>query len=221
MKIQDYLQVLRRRGWIIVLMVLLTASSTFVFSKLQVPVYRSSVRVGIQAARPDWGAAQTIKVLLDSYVSFMYTRPRAQEVIDDLGLMRTPEDLKGDVTIASDNLQMTIQIDVDDYDGEQANRIAQRWAELLVEWRNSENQKQNKEDRVFATILEEPTYRLLRPKTLINVAAGSIFGLILGVLVVLVLEWADAGIIYAPRELEESAGLSVIGIIPPVSSLKK
>lgn len=221
MKVQDYLQVLRRRGWIILVTILVTATSAFGFSKLQTPVYRSSVRVGIQTARADWGAAQTVKILLDSYVSFMYTRPIAQEVIDDLGLMRMPEDLKGDVKIASDSLQLTIQIDVDDFDGEQANRIARRWAEILVDWRNSENQKQLKEDRVFATILEEPTYRLLRPKIAINVAAASIFGLIFGVLVVWILEWLDIGIIYTPHELEEVADLSVVGVIPPVSSARK
>ncbi len=184
-------------------------------------MYRSSVRVGIQAARADWGAAQTIKILLDSYVSTIYTRPYAEQVVEDLGLMRNPDALKSDVTMASDNQDITIQIDVDDYDGEQANRIAKRWAELLVQWRDSENQRQLKPDRVFATILEEPTYRLLRPKTAINTAAGGIFGLIIGAVTVLGLEWLDAGLIRTPLELEREAGLSVVGVIPVASSAKE
>lgn len=214
MKVQDYVNILRRRGWIVILTVLVTASSAFVYSKLQTPVYRSSVQVGIQAARPDWGAAQTVQILLDSYVSFMYTRPEAQKVIDELGLMRTPEELKGDVTIASDRQDLTIQIDVDDPDGEQANRIARTWAEHLVRWRDSENQRQMKPDRVFATILEEPTYHQIRPKTKINTAAGGIFGLLIGTLVVMVIEWLDAGLVRTPGEVEQSANLSVVGVIP-------
>jgi capsular polysaccharide biosynthesis protein len=213
-KVQDYVNILRRRGWIVILTVLVTASSAFVYSKLQTPVYRSSVQVGIQAARPDWGAAQTVQILLDSYVSFMYTRPEAQKVIDELGLMRTPEELKGDVTIASDRQDLTIQIDVDDPDGEQANRIARTWAEHLVRWRDSENQRQMKPDRVFATILEEPTYHQIRPKTKINTAAGGIFGLLIGTLVVMVIEWLDAGLVRTPGEVEQSANLSVVGVIP-------
>lgn len=216
MNIQDIVDILRRRGWLIVLTVLVTAGSAFAFSKLQTPVYRSSVRVGIQG-RTDWGAAQTVKILLDSYVAFMYRRPVAQEVIDRLELMRTPEDLKSDVTIASDTQDLTIQIDVDDYDGEQANRIAKAWAEELVRWRDQENRLQNKPDRVFATILEEPQYRLLRPKTMINTAAGGVFGLLIGAMVVIGLEWLDAGLIREPREIEHEVGLTVVGVVPPVT----
>ncbi len=221
MKIQDYIQVLKRRGWLIGLIAILTAGSALGFSLIQAPVYRSSVDIGIQAARTDWGLAQTVKILLDSYVTVMHTRPWAERVIEDLDLMLEPPDLLGDVIIASDSQNLTIQIDVDSNDGEQANRIAKRWAELLVQWRDSENQKQQKEDRVFAQILQEPTYRLLRPKWKINTAAGAVFGLLLGALAVIALEWFDAGIIRTPRALEEQTGLTVVGIIPPITSTKR
>ena len=214
MNIQDIVSILRRRGWLIVLAVIVTAGSAFAFSELQTPIFRSSVRVGIQG-RTDWGAAQTVKILLDSYVAFMYRRPVAQEVIERLGLMRTPDELKSDVTIASDTQDLTIQIDVDDPNGEQANRIAKAWAEELVRWRDQENQLQNKPDRVFATILEEPQYRLLRPKTMINTAAGGVFGLLIGAMVVIGLEWLDAGLIRDPREIEHKVGLTVVGVVPP------
>ena len=214
MNIQDIVSILRRRGWLIVLAVIVTAGSAFAFSELQTPLFRSSVRVGIQG-RTDWGAAQTVKILLDSYVAFMYRRPVAQEVIERLGLMRTPDELKSDVTIASDTQDLTIQIDVDDPNGEQANRIAKAWAEELVRWRDQENQLQNKPDRVFATILEEPQYRLLRPKTMINTAAGGVFGLLIGAMVVIGLEWLDAGLIRDPREIEHKVGLTVVGVVPP------
>jgi len=220
-KIQDYIQVLKRRGWLIGLIAILTAGSALGFSLIQAPVYRSSVDIGIQAARTDWGLAQTVKILLDSYVTVMHTRPWAERVIEDLDLMLEPPDLLGDVIIASDSQNLTIQIDVDSNDGEQANRIAKRWAELLVQWRDSENQKQQKEDRVFAQILQEPTYRLLRPKWKINTAAGAVFGLLLGALAVIALEWFDAGIIRTPRALEEQTGLTVVGIIPPITSTKR
>jgi capsular polysaccharide biosynthesis protein len=150
----------------------------------------------------------------------MYRRPIAEEVIERLALMRTPEELKGDVTIASDSQEITIQIDVDDYDGEQANRIAKTWAELLVQWRDSENQYQLKPDRVYATILEEPTYHLLRPKTAINTAAGGVFGLLIGAIVVVGMEWLDAGLIRFGPELE-ALDLTVLGIIPPAGPAKE
>jgi capsular polysaccharide biosynthesis protein len=215
--IQDYVDIVRRRGWIIILVAAITAASALGFSLVQPEVYRSSVKIGIQG-RTDFGAAQTVKMLLDSYVAFMYRRPVAQQVIEELDLYYTPDELKSNVTIASDSQDMTIQIDVDDHDGELANRIAKAWASELVEWRQQQNEEQLKPDRVFATILEEPTYRLLRPKKLINTAAGGIFGLLLGALTVVGLEWLNAGLIQSANELEQKTGLTVMGIIPPKPS---
>lgn len=217
MSIQDYVDIVRRRGWIIILVAAITAASALGFSLVQPEVYRSSVKIGIQG-RTDFGAAQTVKMLLDSYVAFMYRRPVAQQVIEELDLYYTPDELKSNVTIASDSQDMTIQIDVDDHDGELANRIAKAWASELVEWRQQQNEEQLKPDRVFATILEEPTYRLLRPKKLINTAAGGIFGLLLGALTVVGLEWLNAGLIQSANELEQKTGLTVMGIIPPKPS---
>ena len=173
MKIQDYVRILRHRGWIILLAAVVTAASAFVFSKLQTPVYRSSVEVSIQLARPDFGLTQSAKWLLNSFSATMWSERNAQEIINRLDLMRTAKDLKGDVTFAADDARLVIKIDVDDYDGEQANNIANTWAQLFQEWRNEQNALQNKEDRVFARIIDPASYRQLRPKTMINVAAGG------------------------------------------------
>ncbi len=218
MSVQDYLRVLRRRGWMIIVAALVMAAGAFVFSKLQTPIYRSSLHVQVLPARTDWGLAQSIKLLLRSYVSVMWTTENAQKVIDALGLMRTPGALKSNVTIESDDSRLVIQFDVDDYDGEQANRIAKQWGLLFLQWRDSDNQRQRKEDRVYAQILEEPQYRQLRPRTSINTAAGGIFGLVVGTLLVLALEWLEIGTVRVPKELEQEMGLTIVGIIPPLSS---
>ncbi len=216
MKIQDYIRVLRRRGWIIILAMVVTAASAFVFGKLQTPMYRSSIVVSIQLARPDLSLTQSAKQLLRSYANVMLSEKRATTVIQTLGLYMDPRDLKGDVAIVADDSIMAIKIDVDNTDGEVANQIANTWAQLLVQWRDEQNAKQNKEDRVFAEIIDLASYRLLRPKMSINVAAGGALGLVLGTFVVLALEWLEAGIIRDPTSIEADTGLTLIGIIPPV-----
>jgi len=215
-KIQDYVRILRHRGWIILLAAVVTAASAFVFSKLQTPVYRSSVEVSIQLARPDLGLTQSAKWLLNSFCATMWSERNAQEVIDRLDLMLTAKDLKDNVTFAADDARLVIKIDVDDYDGEQANQIANTWAVLFHEWRGDKNSRQNKEDRVYADVIDPASYRKLRPKTLVNVAAGGIFGLVIGAVVVFVLEWLEAGIVHLPQELERETGVTVLGVIPPV-----
>jgi capsular polysaccharide biosynthesis protein len=222
LSIQDYIRIVRRRGWIVILAAVLTAASAFVFSQFQTPVYRASIDVLIELARPDFGLTQSAKQLLRSYANRMWSQKEAQIIIDELELYVSAAELRGDVKIVADDSLLVIKIDVDDNDGEQAKLIANAWAQRLVEWRDAANTRLNKEDRVFAEVIDPATtYRQIRPKTMINVAAGGIFGLVLGAVVVFVLEWLEAGIVYDPRELEHETGLTVIGVIPPASAVKK
>lgn len=221
MKIAEYIRILHRRGWIILLAIVAAAASAFLFSKLQTSVYRASVEVSIQLARPDLSLTQSTKQLLRSYANVMWSEKRAEMVIQQLGLYMSPADLKGDATIVADDSLMVIKIDVDNPDGELAKSIANTWAQILVDWRTEENAKQDKQDRVFAEIIDPAVrYRLLRPKLPVNIAAGAFLGLTVGVVVVFVLEWLEAGVIVQPRDLEQETGLAVIGLIPPVSSSK-
>jgi capsular polysaccharide biosynthesis protein len=219
-RIQDYIRVLRRRGWIIAVAIIVTCISAFIFSKLQTPIYRSSVNVSIQLARPDFGLTQTTKQLLRSYANVLWSEKRADMVIQTLGLYMQPADLKSDVKIVADDSLLVIKIDVDNPDGDLANDIANTWAQLLVQWRDEQNARQDKEDRVFAEVIDPATYRLLRPKLSVNLAAGAFLGLVLGILIVFVLEWLEAGVIHDPKAVESETGLTVLGVIPPVPQSK-
>ena len=214
MPLIEYLRLLRRRGWILLLAAIVTAASAFVFSKIQTPIYKSTIYVLVQPARTDFGLTQSAKILLRSYVAWLDTDSRAAEVIDAIQLDRTPQDLRGDVEIASDDSRFVIQIDVEDEIGDQANDIAKKWAEIFVQWRQDQNQTQRREDRVDAFILDAPRYSLDRPNTKINVAAGAILGLLLGGVIVFALEWVESGVIRSASDIERFLGLTVAGAIP-------
>lgn len=214
MSITEYLHILRRRGWILVLMAVLTAISALVFSMVQTPVYKSTIYLGVQPARPDLGLTQSAKSLLRLYTSWMSTRTNAQKVIDTLQLDRTPESLLGDVTIASDDSRFVVQIDVKNQNGDLANNIAQKWADLFVQWRQDQNQQQRREDRVDAFILDPPIYQLYKPKKSVNTLAGGILGFLLGGVIIFVLEYFESGVIRSPQDIERALSLSVLGAIP-------
>ncbi|MBC7262286.1 MAG: lipopolysaccharide biosynthesis protein, partial [Chloroflexi bacterium] len=55
MELKDYLNALLKRSWIILLVAIITASSAFVFSKMQTVIYRSSIQLNVWPGRPDWG----------------------------------------------------------------------------------------------------------------------------------------------------------------------
>ena len=214
MSLTEYVQLIWRRGWIALLAAVLTIASAWVFSRVQQPLYRSTASILVQPARTDFGLTQSAKILLRSYVAWMNTRDNAQAVIDAVQIDLTPEELLGKVSIASDDSRFVIQIEVKDQNGELANDIARVWANLFVQWRNTENQKLRKEDRVDALLLGDPTYSLYRPQLKINLLAGAVLGLLLGGVVIFILEYAEAGILRSPLEVERALGLSVLAAIP-------
>ena len=112
MPLSEYARILYRRGWILALLAVLTAAAAFVFSRLQTPIYKSTIYILVQPARTDFGLTQSAKLLLRSYVSWMDTDNRAREVIELLQLDKEPANLRSDVTIASDDSRFVIQIDV-------------------------------------------------------------------------------------------------------------
>lgn len=218
MPLGEYFRILRRRGWIIVLLAILTAASALVFSTVQNPVYRATVNVLVQPARTDFGLAQSAKLLLDSYVAFLDTDNSAAAIIQDLQLDMLPEALRADVSIAAEAQRFLITIAVDNENGDAANDVARKWAELLVQWRNDENQKQRREDRVTALLLDAPRYVLDHPRRGLNTAAGGVLGILLGGLLIFFLEYWDAGILRTRADVERQLNLPVLGAIPTVSS---
>jgi capsular polysaccharide biosynthesis protein len=215
LELADYFRILRRRGWIIVLVAAMTAASAWGFSKLQTPVYKASVNVSINPSRIDWGSAQTVKILLRNYVTVINSKKWAGDVISRKQLDMTPDQLKSNVTVASDDSRLTIQIDVKDYDPGQAALIADDWALMLVEWREQENAHQLKEDQVHAYQIDPATWGLFSPKTKINTIAGGIFGLLLAGVIIFFLEWVESGIVRSAQDVERHLDLTILGAVPP------
>ncbi len=219
MELSDYFRILRTRGWIIIVVAVVAAASAYSFSKLQRPIYKSSMQLTVLPARNDFGLAQTTKQLLRAYVTIMDTKRWAAQVLqrfEQAGapLDMTPEQLKDNVIIASYEDKNVIQIDVKSPDGEQGNRIALTWAQEFETWRNLENGKVRKEDQVDVVLGDNPIYTQYRPQTKINVAAGGIFGVLLGALIVAALEWIESGLVRTPADVERKLGLAVLGVIP-------
>ncbi|MGD2145981.1 MAG: Wzz/FepE/Etk N-terminal domain-containing protein [Anaerolineae bacterium] len=215
MEFSDYVRILRKRWWIIIVAVVLTAGSAVLFSEIQYPQYTSTAEVIINPARPDFGLTQSAKILLRSYMTVADSYNWAQDVIDELQLPMTPEGLRGNTNFAAEDDRMVVKIEVEDYDGDQANDIARTWANLLVQWRDRENTKLNKEDRVEAILRDQPRYsQSWPPSTTIMLAAGVVFGLVVAGVIIFFLEWLEAGIIRTPEDLERQLGLTVVGAIP-------
>lgn len=214
MELADYTRILRQRGWLILLVAVLTAAAAFGFSRMQVPIYESSLRLLVLPSRTDFGQAQAAKELLRSYEQWLRSRYRAQAVINILQLDRTAGDLLSDVKVASDNSSFVIQLTVENSDPDLANDIARAWGNLLIQWQTENNDKLRKEDRITIEFIDDPQAGLDRPKWKVNTAAGGVFGALMGIIVIFLLEWIESGVVRRPEDIERFLDMPVVGTIP-------
>lgn len=214
MNLLDYVRILARRGWIIVLAIVLTAGAAFAFSRLQTVEYRATQKVLVQPARNDLGLAETLRILMRSYVEYLNTDAVAQAVINNLSLDMQAGELRSNATINSDPTTLVIQIDVDLEDGPQAAAVATEWGRQLVEWRNQNNSTLRREDRIEAQLLDTATYSQFRPNTRVNVLAGAILGLLVGGVVVFILEYLESNILRRAEDVERLLESPLLAAIP-------
>lgn len=207
-------RVLIRRGWIILLAMVITASAAYGLSKAQTPVYRATQKVLLQPARNDFGLTETLRTLLRSYVVFLNTDQQASNAIERLELDMTPGELRSHMTIASDPTQLVVQVDVDMEDGPLAARIATEMGRLLVEYRTEDNRDLQRQDRIDAILIDTATYGLHSPQTRINTLAGAVLGLLLGGVIVFVLEYLESNIVRSKNDVERFLDLPVLAAVP-------
>jgi capsular polysaccharide biosynthesis protein len=214
MELGDYVRILRRKGWIILLVAVLTALAAFGFSKMQTEVYKSTLNLLVRPSRTDFGQSQAAKELLKTYEAWLYSSYRAQAVIDELQLDMTAQELLGDVEVASDNFSFMVSLAVENTDPNLANDIARTWGNQLIQWQIQENDKNRQEDRITIEFRDDPQVGLDRPNTKINTLAAFVFGALIGVILIFLLEWLESGVIQRNEDVERYLEIPVIGTIP-------
>ena len=214
MALTDYVRILVRRGWIMLILAGLAGGAAFLISRGQTPVYRSTQLVLIQPSRADLGLAEASVRLVTPLTVYLNSRERAQDIIETLRLDMTPDELLGNSYFAADQLRLTVQIDVDNSDGELGNLIAQAWGQELVDYRNAINQVSLRENRVDAILVDFPRYSQQSPRPTISLAIGAILGLVLGGIIVFFLEYAESGVIRTAQDLTRSVDEPLLASIP-------
>ena len=192
----------------------LTAGATYAYSRAQTNVYKATLSLLVRPSRTDFGQSQAAKELLATYEAWLYSSYRAEAVIDNLQLDMTAGELLGDVEVASDNFSFMVQLAVESTDQQLAADIAREWGNLLIQWQQRENDKNRQEDRITIEFRDDPQIGLESPKTTINTAAGGVFGALMGLIVIFVLEWIESGVVRRSEDVERYLDVPVIGSIP-------
>ena len=217
MELKDYWRIIVQRGWIVLLAVVLTAGSAYLWSRSQTPEYRATARLLVRADTLDFGRLQASKQVLASFSERIRSEKTAFPVVDKLKLDLNPYEVMSQIHISSDQNQLTIQIDAKNRDPELAGRIANGFAEEFVNEIEQANAVQRREDQVKVEIIQPAGVgEQVAPKPMINAAAGGLLGFLLGGLIVLALELLD-DTIKSRDDIERYMGkdLLLLGQVPP------
>ena len=221
MTIQEYLRILRKRGWIVIAAALLAAIAAYGVGYLQKEVYRATVYISAVPARADFGLGASAKDLLRNFTQNLRTVENAQRAIDRSKLDMNPYDFIGNLQVADDSSTFTIQVDAQAADPQVATQMALAIADEFVEERQQYYAQQDKRDRIEVKIRSRAINApQIQPKPMINAIAGGVLGLLLGGGIALLLTWMEADLLLTPLAVERTLGLEVLGTIPTVAKHK-
>ncbi|MEM6530938.1 MAG: hypothetical protein AAF653_21755, partial [Chloroflexota bacterium] len=98
MNLSDYVRILVRRGWIMLVLAVLAAGTAYYLSSQQAHVYRATQVVLLQPSRIDLGLTEASRGIIENNVQYINSSLRAQEVISRLNLDMQPQALLGNAT---------------------------------------------------------------------------------------------------------------------------
>lgn len=123
--LHQLIRILRRRWWIIVLLTVLVASSAYVTSNRQTPLYQASavlvINPGALVGSNESGTLQDSQRLADTYVQLINTQPVRDRVIAAVGVGEIDPD-RVTTSIVRDSL--LIRVTITDEDPERAAQLA-------------------------------------------------------------------------------------------------
>ncbi len=218
--LRQYLDVVRRRKWTVLVVLGLAIGASAVLTIREKSVYKAETTIVVgqgnhlfQAANA--GAIQpfsaTMKELIKSTVV-------ATQVIDDLKLETTPDKLLSRVAVTFNPESAALDVSVTDHVPEQAKAIATGIAKHftdLVGKRFAQAKGSSEPVRAFVWDPAHVVPGRVSPTPTKNLVVAAALGLILGLLAAFMREHFDRSL-RTTDEIERSFGVPVIGQIPSI-----
>jgi capsular polysaccharide biosynthesis protein len=217
MKLQDYIAVLRKRWWVIVLTACVAAVVAYGVSKLQPRIYTSQAVYLFIANQADNGLNITLRDTMNSYKESVQQPDVLEQISQQLQLDISGERLMEDVDMQALPDEQKLIIEVENRIPDQAQRIAEAIGQRVEEEVNRRNALFEGTSRIYVQPIQKARFPTgpSSPNTKINVLAGLILGLVVGLLLAFVLEFLD-DTLKTSDDVERFVGLTMLGAIPTV-----
>lgn len=137
MDIKDYVSLVWRWAWLLVLGVVVSGAVAYLISVNTTPVYRSSARLMIDEAPGgnlgnDYSRVLYEQRMAQTYVQILTTAPILQETINQLGYPFSVNELRAKISVTAPQDTKIIVISVEDTDRERTAVIANTLAEVFI-----------------------------------------------------------------------------------------
>ena len=214
MPLRDYATVLLKRWWVIALAVLAATLAAYGVSKVIPKTYRSQAVYLALANQADNGLNIVLRKSMNSYRELVLQPDVLDQISQGNGLDISGEAWMQDVNIQPrpDEQKMMIEVDAPTLD--QSMAMADAVGERIVAEVNRINATLEGTARINVQRIQQARQIAIQPNTRINVMAGALLGLMVGILLAFGLEYVD-DTLKNSRDVERFVGLTTIGAIPP------
>ena len=214
MPLRDYATVLLKRWWVIALAVLAATLAAYGVSKVIPKTYRSQAVYLALANQADNGLNIVLRNSMNSYRELVLQPDVLDQISQGNGLDISGEAWMQDVNIQPrpDEQKMMIEVDAPTLD--QSMAMADAVGERIVAEVNRINATLEGTARINVQRIQQARQIAIQPNTRINVMAGALLGLMVGILLAFGLEYVD-DTLKNSRDVERFVGLTTIGAIPP------
>ncbi len=235
MKVQDIGHAIAKRAWIVIGLVLIAALVAAIVAQVQSPVYKVETALSVTApinrttGLPDALTQGAYVALMPSIANYAESISVAEEVSARLaleGIDISPEELLKKVSAVPEANSTSMKLTFTDGSPTRVVEIANTWGDVIVlksTPKPTETISNDLYDEEFKNLIlngnmnftnpavqpEKPT----QPKPLAYVGLGIFAGLLLGLLLVIFIEYFNPRF-RSPSEAEETLDLPVMGVLP-------
>ena len=214
MQPREYLAIFLKRWPLIAGIVVIAVAASFIFSRLQTPIYRATVFLAVSPSRIDYSLILSIENILRQNARQLTTDRLGEIVNARLNLDLPIERLREKAKVSAVPEDLLLMLEVDDTDANRARDIAFVWADEFSKFHQNKMAGLEPRDRIEIDLLDKPGPAVLNwPKRTQIMSAAAVLGLLLGSILVFALEFLD-DTIKEPKDIDRYVGLPVIGTIP-------